>query len=217
MVCSLFLNTAEPSDSGSPRSESCVVCHLRSFPTSGSSLSPTCWWPSCCLFTDGSQEFNSLPHPLLCCTFSNSRPLHCALVFSSFVYSVFFFFVLFLQEGTSLFMRVVLVYPRGGWGIPHETWLSPVWSAEGPPSILELAASGGSMGVVARLFSQCIMVRRSLPLPRVSGCLSFISPWCLTSAKHGSSVSARSLIHGAHTVWACVPVAILDPIQSTFL
>jgi hypothetical protein len=31
-----------------------VVCHLLPFPTSGSSLSPTCSQPSCHLFTDGS-------------------------------------------------------------------------------------------------------------------------------------------------------------------
>jgi hypothetical protein len=39
-------------------------------------------------------------------------------------------------------------------------------------------------------YSQCIMA-------------CFNSPWWFTSAKHGSSVSARSLIHGAHTVCVC--------------
>jgi hypothetical protein len=34
--------------------------------------------------------------------------------------------------------------------------------------------------------------------------------WCFTSAKHVSSVSANSLVHGAHAICSCVPVVILD-------
>jgi hypothetical protein len=67
------------------------------------------------------------------------------------------------------------------------------------------------VGVAARLFFQCIMRWRSLPWSRGSVCQSFSSPWCFTSAKCVSSISARSLIAGAHTVCVCVPVAILDP------
>jgi hypothetical protein len=39
---------------------------------------------------------------------------------------------------------------------------------------------------------------------------------CFTSAKHVSSVTAKSLIHGAHAICGCVPVAILD-LSLTFL
>jgi hypothetical protein len=39
---------------------------------------------------------------------------------------------------------------------------------------------------------------------------------CFTSAKCVCRISARSLIHGAHTVCSCVPVAILDPLFSEF-
>jgi hypothetical protein len=37
---------------------------------------------------------------------------------------------------------------------------------------------------------------------------------CFISAKSVSSVSARSPIHGAHTICVCVPVAILDTVLS---
>jgi hypothetical protein len=73
---------------------------------------------------------------------------------------------------------------------------------------LELAASG--MGMVANLFSQCIVAWRRVPQAKGSGCQSFNSPWCFTSTKCGSSVSARSLIHRAHAVFNCAPVTILD-------
>jgi hypothetical protein len=36
---------------------------------------------------------------------------------------------------------------------------------------------------------------------------------CIISAKCVSNISARSLIHRAHAVCICVPVAILDPHQ----
>jgi hypothetical protein len=75
------------------------------------------------------------------------------------------------------------------------------------------AGSGGSssVGVVACLFSQFIVAWSNLPWARGSGCQSFNSLWCFTSAKHGSSISARSLIHRAHAVCVCVPIVILDP------
>jgi hypothetical protein len=76
------------------------------------------------------------------------------------------------------------------------------------------SGSGSGVGVVVHLFSQCIMAWRSLPWARSSGCQSFNSPWCFTSAKHGSSVSARSQIHGVYTVCICVPVAILNPLTT---
>jgi hypothetical protein len=57
--------------------------------------------------------------------------------------------------------------------------------------------------------SWCIVAWRRLPRARGSGCQSFNSPWCFTLTKHGSSFSARSLIHTAHAVYVCVPFAIL--------
>jgi hypothetical protein len=66
------------------------------------------------------------------------------------------------------------------------------------------------VGMVVCLFFQCIVVWRKLPRARGSGCQSFRSPFSFTSAKSVSSISARSLIHGAHAVCVCVPVAILD-------
>jgi hypothetical protein len=62
----------------------------------------------------------------------------------------------------------------------------------------------------AHLFSQRNVSWRSLPHTRGSGSQSFDSPMCLTSAKCGSSISARSLTHGVHTVCLCSPVATLD-------
>jgi hypothetical protein len=71
--------------------------------------------------------------------------------------------------------------------------------------------------VAAHLFSQWNVVWRSLPQARVSRCWCFDSPWCFTSAKHVSRISARSLIHGAHTVCLCAPVAIWDLLVSFLL
>jgi hypothetical protein len=104
----------------------------------------------------------------------------------------FFFFQVWLQQESILFGLLKVSHAR-----------------------LELAAS--SMGVAACLFFQCIMAWRSLPWARGSGCQSFSSPLCFTSAKHVSSISARSLIHGAHAVCVYVPVTILDsPINFFF-
>jgi hypothetical protein len=71
---------------------------------------------------------------------------------------------------------------------------------------------GGGSG--AHLSFQCIMMCRSLPWARGSGCQSFSSLWFFTSAKCVSRISAKSLIPGPHTVSICVPIAILDPLNS---
>jgi hypothetical protein len=109
-----------------------VVCCLFSFPTSSSHLLPTCCWPSCHLFTDGSHaSLPPCPYTLLQWAFSHPCPLHCALVFSSIVFQ----FSFFLQVGgISLSRGFVLVYPRVGWGIPCNAWLSLIWSSNGLPS-----------------------------------------------------------------------------------
>jgi hypothetical protein len=92
------------------------------------------------------------------------------------------------------------------------------WCASGP-------VGGGLSGLWGgSLVGQ--QVDSSLPGPSVygdvekpsmgrgSGCRSFSFPWCFTSAKCVSSVSARSLIPRAHAVCVCVPVTILDPSSS---
>jgi hypothetical protein len=56
----------------------------------------------------------------------------------------------------------------------------------------------GSQG--ALLFSQCNVVCRSFVQAR-------------SSAKYGSSVSARFLIYGIYAVFFCTLVAILDPLS----
>jgi hypothetical protein len=73
-----------------------------------------------------------------------------------------------------------------------------------------VASGSGGGRVMACLFSQCIMALRSLLQARGSGCQNFNSPLYFTSAKCGSSISARSLIHRVHTVCICVSVVILD-------
>jgi hypothetical protein len=57
----------------------------------------------------------------------------------------------------------------------------------------------------------------SLPQARGSECRSFGCLWCFTSAKCVSIISAKSLVHGAHAVCGCVPVAILEPNNILYL
>jgi hypothetical protein len=58
---------------------------------------------------------------------------------------------------------------------------------------------------------QCNMEWRSFVQAGGSGCLRFDSSWCFFSAKGGSSISAKFLICGAHSVCFCTLVSILDP------
>jgi hypothetical protein len=149
------------------------------------------------------------PFPLLQCTLRNPRPIHCALVFSSIVYCSGFFVFCFLQGDQSV---------RGGcadfgWGIPCDTWCSFAWSAKSLPSMF---------GFHSWLWQQCR--GGSLPVLKVyhgvektsmgygSGCQCLNPARSFTFTKHGSSISARSLIHRAQAVCACSPVTILDPL-----
>jgi hypothetical protein len=84
MVHCLFLNAAEPSDSGCPGSEPCSLPPL---------LLPTCWRPSCHLFTDCWHKFCSLAlTPLVCFQQPQSIPLsasfHFCCLFSGFFWGV---------------------------------------------------------------------------------------------------------------------------------
>jgi hypothetical protein len=129
MVRCLFLNAAESSDSGCPVSEPCsllpsLLPYFWQWPITHllAALLPFVYWWFMWVWL--------LSSPLLL-TFSNPCPLCCALVFISIVY-LFYLFIYFLGR-ISLFWEAVLVYPRSGWGILCDTWLSPVWSVEGLP------------------------------------------------------------------------------------
>jgi hypothetical protein len=134
-----------------------VVLCLCSFPTLGSSLSPTCWWPSCHLFTDGLCELVSLscPSPLFWWAFSNPYPLFCVLVFSSVVYSVFFFFA---GEGSVCAGGLCSFIP----GVTEGYCMMLVSHLFGLPKVRDVE-------VAAHLFCQCIVVWRSLPGLGVQG------------------------------------------------
>jgi hypothetical protein len=74
-----------------------------------------------------------------------------------------------------------------------------VWSAEGLPSTFGGSGWQWAVRVVTHFFFQCIVAWRILPQDRGSGCQSFSSPCCFTSAKHVSRVSTRSLIPLSHS------------------
>jgi hypothetical protein len=170
----------------------------------GLSHSPPHCWPSCLLFADGSGASSALcpPASLVCLQQPLPPPLD-----SSFQ---FHFFIQFFLGGESFCPgRLCWFIPGVAKGYPmmlgaHLFGLPKVSQAH-----LELVA-GGCMEVATHLFSQCVMAWRRLPQARGSECQSFNSPWCFTSTKYGSSVSPRSLIHGAHSVCVCDPVTILD-------
>jgi hypothetical protein len=101
----------------------------------------------------------------------------------------------------------MLVYSGGGWG--NTSWhlvLTCLVCQMSPKQVWSQCLSAAA----ALLFSQCNMAWRSFLQDRGAGCWLFDSPWCFISAKSGSSVSARFLIHGAHAVCFCVLVTILD-------
>jgi hypothetical protein len=125
------------------------------------------------------------------------RPLCCVLVFSSLFIVQFFF----CRVGGQFARGAMLVYPRGGWGNTVWCLVLTCWSAGCLPAGLE-PVSGG---VAAFCFlSVSFLWARGL------GCWCFDSLCCFISLKHGSSASARFLIHGAHAVCFCALVAILD-------
>jgi hypothetical protein len=101
----------------------------------------------------------------------------------------------------------MLVYTMGGWG--NTTWclvLTYLVCQMSPKQVWNQCLAA----VVALLFSQCNVVWRSFVWAGGSGCWSFGFPWCFISAKCGSRVSARFLIHGVHAFCFCTLVAILD-------
>jgi hypothetical protein len=85
----------------------------------------------------------------------------------------------------------------------YQMSLKQIWSCH-------LAAMG------TLLFSQWNVEWRSFLQVSGSGCWSFDSPWCFISAKCSSSITARFLIHGAHTVCFCALVTIFIFPSPTF-
>jgi hypothetical protein len=170
---------------------------------SGSSSSPAYCQPIClsrlCLLKVH-MEISSwpLPHSVVC----TPPSLPCVLFSSLFIIEVFFFW----GVGGKSVQGPMLVYPRDSCGNTIcclFAYLLICISQAG----LELAS--GSMG--ALLFSQCSVVWRSFIQAGDSGCWSFASFCGFFSAKCGSSISARFLIYGVHTVSFLPLVAILDP------
>jgi hypothetical protein len=77
--------------------------------------------------------------------------------------------------------------------------------------------SNGSVGLWGRAWCAApaiLLVYCGLEKPSIelggSECWCYSFLWCFTSAKYVSSLSAKSLVHGAQEVCGCVPVAILD-------
>jgi hypothetical protein len=138
-----------------------------------------------------------LSPPSLVC-FQSSHPLCCVLVFS-LLFS-FFFPGVSLPRGLGWFIPGVAV------GMPCDAWCSPVWLAKCLPS---------RFGARIWWWQQpsCFLSVTWCGEARGSRCQDFDSPWCFISTKYGSRISARFLIHGAHAVWFCALVAILDPLH----
>jgi hypothetical protein len=95
----------------------------------------------------------------------STHPLHsCAKLQFNVCYSVLL--------GEITLSRVVLVYiPRGGCGVPHGVWCSPVCSANRVWK-LAMAVRNGSK------FSQCKRGCVGFPWARGSGGQKFDSGWC---------------------------------------
>jgi hypothetical protein len=80
------------------------------------------------LFTERSCRDQLLASPPFSGVLSSTLPL-CCVSFQFLIYCSVFFFV-----GGVVAQGAMLVYPRGGWGIPHDVWCSPVWYAKCLPS-----------------------------------------------------------------------------------
>jgi hypothetical protein len=160
------------------------------------------------LFSESSHGDQLLAFPLLRCTFSNSTSS--AVCLFSVCCLLFGFFVCFF------FCWGGSVCPGGYAGL-SQGWLGEYCVTLGvhPSGLLNVSQVGLDQGLVASgtlLFSQCNVAWRSFLWARGSVCRSFDSSWCFISAKCGSSISARFLIHGAHSVCFCTLVAILEPL-----
>jgi hypothetical protein len=82
---------------------------------------------------------------------------------------------------------------------------------------------GGCGNTLYSLFAHLLVcwmspkqVWRNFVQARSSVCWIPHCSWWFLSAKCGSSVSAKFLIYGAHTVCFCTLVTILDPLRISF-
>jgi hypothetical protein len=105
----------------------------------------------------------------------------------------------------------MLVYPRGGCGDTTCCLIAHLLSAECLPSKF----GTGVWWHGALLFSQCNVAQRNF-VWAAGSYKALIPVGGFFPAKCGSSISARVLIHGAHTVCFCAIVTILDPPHKFF-
>jgi hypothetical protein len=77
------------------------------------------------LFTDSScGDYLIAPPP-----FSGSLSVFPPLLLCASFSSLFIIQYSFCWGGESVSQGAMLVYPRGDWGVPHDIWCSPTWSA----------------------------------------------------------------------------------------
>jgi hypothetical protein len=132
--------------------------------------------------------------------------LLCCLSFSvPFLLSSFFVFLFFLDDGQTV-QGAMLVYPRGSCGNTACCLFAHLLVCVSQAG-LELVS--GSIG--ALLFSQCNVAWRSFVQSGVRGVGVLLLLCGFFSAKCASSISARFLIYGAHTVCFLLLVVILAP------
>jgi hypothetical protein len=146
--------------------------------------------------------------PFLRCAQSIPPSLLHVLFSSLFIIQFFVLFCFVLWSGGRSIQGAMLVYPRGGCGSTMCHLFAHLLVCVSQAG-LELPSTSGSMGSL--LFSQCNMAWRSFVWAGGSGCWSFANSWWFFPAKCGSSILARFLIYGAHTVCFLPLVAILDP------
>jgi hypothetical protein len=118
-----------------------------------------------------------------------------------------FIYLFFLQGRGQSIQGAKLVYPRDSCGDTMFHLFAHLLVCISQAGLEPTSDSTGAL-----LFSQYNVVWRSFVQARGSGCQgSDSSWWFFFSAKYGSSISAKFLIYGAHTVCFCPLVPILDP------
>jgi hypothetical protein len=134
---------------------------------------------------------------LLPCAVHSEHPTHSAAYSFSVPCLLFSFF--FLQGGGSV-CSVASSGLSQGW-----LWEYCVPLICSPVGLLNVSQAGlepVSGGAEALLFSHCNVAWRSFVWAGESGCQSFDSSWCFSSAMCGSSFSAKFLIYGTYATSA---------------
>jgi hypothetical protein len=91
-----------------------------------------------------------------------------------------------------------------------------ICSLVGLLDVCQASLEVASHNLEALLFPQFNVAWRNFVQARSSVCWIPHCSWWFLSAKCGSSVSAKFLIYGAHTVCFCTLVTILDPLRISF-